>query len=684
MKFKPKPHEPQDITATFRVKLQTDEGGKFAEFTRSILTETVTSAGVGVQSLLATLQNALDVKRDEIGVITADLVLPIPKGKKSDKLKAARKLLSKEPKEPKRPKSETVSAMNRWKARPRYTNAYHLVAIHLASAIVGEDEGTSFRFRLLERYSFKVERKKGKETVTEDSHAYESLQAETVAMIFQCWMDSDMPFVSASFRNGVRQKCAESLNSHIALLCDDPDTGFPSLSERDPDTRETQWLAALERIVNRTESFPYKTARELYPGEYAEDDKHGDRPINVDPDWRKLVQSPEPGRLPATTNASTAIGIFRRTVEERYNVNGKTVIKTRTRYYGCLPVFEKISPDSPLGRLADDTRCFWWQKHRKEFEPLRVTSGNLPDGNTAIVVPLVPSQQKSSERRFKHFLESSVWDLCIGSIVEKPAEYRLRRSWRKNVWRKGENDEKGKRVDRPVKASRTEWWLHLALRREVKPELRPNVLGVHFGIDAIHWCLMSREGEVFERGGIEGNPILGTGLARKGELEEIQKRHGSVKDRVFGDELMTATYEVARSILMIAWEKDANLALENINWVDKSGKDGEANIRFSMWNYSRLPSVTKWLGLRQFESAIPTVAELYDFFLQFTCPACRACRQKGQKEENADTWRKGEILNCRKCGFEGIVPSKFQAELVAEAGVRRANDLAEKDRVANK
>lgn len=140
----------------------------------------------------------------------------------------------------------------------------------------------------------------------------------------------------------------------------------------------------------------------------------------------------------------------------------------------------------------------------------------------------------------------------------------------------------------------------------------------------------------------------------------------------FAKELRRRTDEVAKHIVQLAVEHDANLALEHIKWVEKRRGGPDLNRRHSMWNFSQLPDRIEWLGLeRRINRRNDPVAtvRVSDYVLRYTCPVCGACRKPKQKPSQADTWRKGEVLMCRKCGREGPVPDSAQARLAASNGV---------------
>lgn len=669
MKFKSKPHERQEVPLTLKGRLQVMDGDTVHHHTEQVLRALPTDMGVGVQKVLSYLQTCLKIESDDEGVIRADLVLPCPEGFRGrDRAKDARKLRAQPLREKKSKDGKPLPP--RVLAEPRYTNEYRMVAIEDR----GEGEKPNIRFRLLERYSYTVESGKEKKQTVRTRTAYTCVPANTFHALLQSWMRVPLDFLSRPFRGGVLRKCAEQINSYIELLAKGAKPSFPSISERDPLAKKTAWLSALERVAKNTDGFAYKTARELYPAEYDEDAPKGNRLVNVDPDWRIVMAGPHTGRFPAFTTLSNDVAVFRREYEK-----GR-----RRRYYAMIPVFEGVSPESQMGGLANNPRHFWWQKHRDEFHALNAWTGAvLPANNTAIVVPISYSRQNSARERLETLLESEEWQVRIASISEnRLPEKHARFSNEKRVWKPfriveaSESRQVWRRRNKRLLSSRTEWWLKLSLSKVVEPVLRDNVLGIHFETDdVVRWCLVNRKKDILKEGCIEGNPILEAGLEGQARHEREQRCHRHTKGRGSADELKRKTYEVARGILSLLKDFDANLAIENISWVEKGGPDSAQNRKFSMWNYSALPSILRWLALREIEPSVPTVSETPDFRTEHTCPGCGACRKAGQTRENADTVRNNGTLLCRKCNSEKIISPEEKASLVAFEGVDRAEAL---------
>ncbi|PIQ68694.1 MAG: hypothetical protein COV91_02680 [Candidatus Taylorbacteria bacterium CG11_big_fil_rev_8_21_14_0_20_46_11] len=669
MKFKPKPHEQQEVPLTLKGRLQVIDGDVVHQHTVEVLQALHTDMGVGVQKVLSYLQTCLSIESDDAGVVRVDLVFPCPEGFQGrDREKDARKLLAQPVKEKKGKDGKPLPP--RVLAEPRYTNEYRLVAVEKCEA----GEKPNLRFRLFERYTYAVE--SGKEKKQTIRMAHTCVPANTFHALLQSWMRVSLDFLSKPFRGGVLRKCAEQINSYIELLAkgEKQKPSFPSISERDPTVKKATWLSALERVAKNTDGFSYQTARELYPAEYTEDDPKGKRLINVDHDWRIVMAGPTPGRFPAFTTLSNSVVVFRREYEK-----GR-----RRRYYAMIPVFEGVSPESVMGMRMNEPRHFWWQKHREEFHALKAwTDAVLPVGNTAVVIPISYSRQNSATKRLETLLENGEWQVRIASISETHLpEKHIRHSNEKRMWKQVDAGGKEgaqqvwRNPSKKLPSSRTEWWLKLSLAKVVEPVLRDNVLGIHFETDdVIRWCVMNRQKEILDTGVLEGNPILDAGLQGQARHEGEQRRYRNTKGRGSADELKRKTYEVTRSVLELLEVFNANLAFESISWVEKGGPDSTQNKKFSLWNFSALPATLRWLALREIDPAVPTVSETPDFRTEHTCPKCGACRRSGQTRENADTVRNNDSLLCRKCDFNDVISPEAKAHLVTSEGVDRAEAL---------
>lgn len=210
------------------------------------------------------------------------------------------------------------------------------------------------------------------------------------------------------------------------------------------------------------------------------------------------------------------------------------------------------------------------------------------------------------------------------------------------------------------------WQLTYKVGVPPAPETK-KVLGVHFGMDQLHWQLLDENGQPVQTGTMRGNPHLREHLKTADKRSWDQKKGRWIGGRVNRKALQTATYSVVGRLISLAKSFDARLCIEDINWVSKKSGSAPVNRRFSGWNYGRLRRFLEYkaplLGLGQ-------VLLASDYVINLQCPHCGAIRQKGQKKDNADTYydAKAGILTCRKCGVEGEKSADQKALNVARWG----------------
>lgn len=571
------------------------------------------------------LKVAMRLNRDASGEIESlDLVLPCP----AAQLKRAEKNVAKEPRQL-QPNLEGP----RGEAQPLYRNSYRL-----EETISGPSGDHWLRFRIAQAFGYWSTR--GKTRMWQ--RALDKMPAMILQQVINSWLKPDFRDVPTACQAGSAQHAAQQFLSQLGLQEEGSQTPTYPDEERDSEIRLRTWREALERIEQSASAFDTVTARKLDPRKFKEDDARGDRLITVDPDWQAFLASPFARKLPLNFVKSDHVVIWRRRLDDRL--------------FAALPMIDGIEPDSKLWELTQSPKLGWWHKDLDEFSPLpawkgaSLTKGKRRHPRKLVLIPLSfsrlrwgktrahdPKARKSQARFCKALSGADGRKVCWSLLTTK----------------------------------RERAYLHIATVREVKWSLRPNVLGVHFGTGPIvWWAAADGSGNVLDEGKFE-NEILSVGLAEKLHLEEKQGRGQWVGGRQFAKVLKQRTNELVRSILTIAQTYDANVAFEVIMWVDKRTGGPDENRRFSMWNFSDLPTQLEWYGLEHMAVPVVCVAKVSDFTLRFTCPKCGACREGKQTRENVTTWREENILHCRKCGYGGIVPDDYQARLVAKIGVQR-------------
>ncbi len=595
------------------------------------LREAVRATSAAVQRILLSLEQATRIEYAVDGKIASvDLIFICPQ----DAIDRARKHAS-------RPRPKSPVPGPKGQATPQYKNSYRLEEI-LQDAETGD---WMMRFRVAESFAWQVGRGEDKGKILQDLAMADAKNC--LQQIIYSWMRPIASDVPSLCLLGACQKAAEQFNSFIGLLWEGSQTNvrFPSTEERDPEKRRATWLTALAKVCRRNEPFTYQKAREIDPSKYGVGDRRGDRLVNVDPDWIEFVKSPEPWPLPLNFVKSADVVVYEHTwIEQR-----GTRQVPRTALCAAIPLFKGVAPDSPLGKLATNKDLFKWHAHVDQYKPLANWDGTrLKPSFDLLMVPLQHDEGKHPlQSRFAHLIGGET-----GRVV----------NWSLLVQHK---DKKG----------RLEWGLRFSTSKVVAtPSERTRVLGVHFCLDPIiWWAICDDTGEIVQEGKIEGNAVLNAALAEKLRLEGDQKKQRWVGDRKSSRDLERRTYEIARTIAGLASQHDAALALEELSYVQKCSSDLEANKRFSQWNYAQLPAYIAHKGL-DLAPAVGVIAEVSDYLLRYTCPACGACRKAKQDGAKADTWRENGTLLCRKCGYTGPVPDDHQARLVAQIGMRRLQE----------
>lgn len=611
--------KPKKVARTFSIGERANDERKRDALNARVFTSAHTAVGVAVQALLSRLQVYLAVEEDDNGKLQrADLWLPIsPRQEES-----ARQLVAQA--RPTAPPDKGAKEA----ARPQYRNSYHMEEVAI------RDGRLMVRCRVAERFVWQVGRGPFAGQWQHDIMLLDATRG--LQGLLKSWVPIPWGDVPSALRAGACQQAAQQFNSYLALRAqtgrNSPTVSFPSLAERDPAQRKDSWEKTLGRVVTGTHPFVYARAREMAPEKYQEDDPRGDRKVNIDPDWVEFVASPFPRRQTLNFVKSDDIVVYR--------------CRRDNRLYAALPLFTGVDDASPLGRLRQEQTLFWWQQYVETFEPLPAWTG-----------------QKLSRRRplFLVQLESRNPDWMTQALSGRHGRAV---SWSLVTEQAGT---RGRR-------NRRQWKLDIVTFRHIDLVLRPHVLGIHFGVEPIlWWCLMDGQRQVLACGSVPHNVILSEGLAQQLRLQEEQGKQRWVGDRRSRKELKRRTDEIARSIVELAAEHDANLALEQIEWVDKRFGSPEANRRHSMWNFSQLLDRITAKGLERCVGEQPepvvTVCTVKDYILRYTCPGCGACRKAKEPVDQATTWREGNELRCRQCGYHGVVPDDHQAKLVGQLGV---------------
>lgn len=624
-----------EVMRTFWARLHVAGEGRLPDLNRLALSQAVSGVGRAVQSILALLQDFSAIKTDDLGVCSADVFVPM---RPEDAERIARNI-----NKPLAPIRSEAGAKE--SGRPRYRNSYRLEEIGF------KNELRCLRFRIAARF-FWQPRIQDQSKILCD---LDMLPAKFFQQVIASWLKPPiLQEIPKGLRNGVCQQAAQQFLSHIGLL-NKPriaKTAYPSTAERVPERRLDRWQTALKAVCADLNEFQYVKVRDLYPNHYDADDPRGDRLVNVDPNWIDFMRSPFVRPLPLNFIDSDAVIVYERRWQEA--VRGGRAPRALQRLYAALPVFAGVSPDSALGRVMQDTKLFWWRRHLEEFTALPAWAGaRLRADAPCLVVPLEYDPDRGPD---------------------KPSRFRQAFAGLD-----------GRRVNWSVLVQRherhqpnPEWQIHFATSKEVVAAVRSNVLGIHFQDDPIiAWTLVDGADRIIKEGQWQGNEILAQGLAEKLALEKNQRAMRWIGGQTFAADLKRRAFEVAHRIVDFAVRYDANLALEEITWVDKMGSDSTANKRFSMWNFSQLASLIEWLGLERPTPPVMTLRHVNDYLLKYTCPKCGACRKGKETIEQAATWRSNGLFQCRKCGFTGVIPEADQARLVARLGAERLrNKLA--------
>lgn len=466
-----------------------------------------------------------------------------------------------------------------------------------------------------------------------------------------------------ALRAGVCQEVAQQVTSYLGQLASArvkvlPE--FPTVEDRDPESRGREYRVAIETLYTDVRPFTHAKAREVRPGRYAEDDPRGDRLIVADPRWTRVLRSPHPHPIPLHFVKGDAVQILEGTHrfsagvaksdrhrgvrEENPRVRASRSPNVQKRgqtglrqYYAALPLCDGEDPG--LGALLNAPR----PKHGRGLD---------------LALTPVPLMGEGAKRRKKETLLVPLSG-DRGRFVRILHNPSLTIAWSRIVERKGE------------------WFLQLTVRTRT-PALAglDRWLGITFGLDAVaSWVLLDGEGRELDRDALTPNEHIARFLDEKKSLEWDQQRERWIGGTQYTRSLETIAHGVANQLIELAVGHRARLAIEEIAYVQKRGRDHERNVLFTAWNYGRL---RRFLGYKAVLSGLPDVVTCGDYVAAFTCPNCGAMRRKGEDAESATTWREGNVLHCRKCDFAGELTPHDRARRVALHGIAWQEQRKEK------
>ncbi len=395
--------------------------------------------------------------------------------------------------------------------------------------------------------------------------------------------------VPPSLRAGVTQEVAQQLTSHLKLADSGTVTAavFPTTQERDPSARRRHWEEALDRVCQSARPFAYERARDLDPGAYADDDRRGDRLVNVDPDWHVITASPVPRRTPLLFVLGASVRLYRRIWRP-----DKDLSIVRRGTYAAIPIGKDLYHGLPEDMR---TAVSWWEKEgvRETFSPLFPEHGQLTTRTPRLMVPLSYGRKRTENQVFQALTRLPVqwWRL-------------VHRSFRQGVPR-----------------NREKWFLQLTIGYQAPTAVPTRILGIHFSRgDLYHWALMEDRGPGNEpvlvgEGCQSGNPILAHGLAEKEGLEWDQQKGRWVGGKVYARALRQDTNLVVDHLLYLAHEHGlgdvpAGIGVERLRWVQKRGATSAENRLNSAWNYGQLVTIVEYkappAGVRFISEIYPT------------------------------------------------------------------------------
>jgi len=460
--------------------------------------------------------------------------------------------------------------------------------------------------------------------------------------------------VPPALRAGVCQEVAQQVLSYLGQLESSKvrgDVAFPTVEDRDPVRRRQAYEDAIDALVADLTPFSYAKLRDKFPGEYAADDPRGDRLIVDDPRWFAVTTTPDPHPIPLLFSQGSAVRLL------EGSTSFDAGVSKRNRHRGSSTASESVRqsrPDAvqrkgttglrqwyaaiPLLDADDDAlRAIAAAAHERSGRQLDLALHPLPlDGGVRwrrrerdVLVPL-----SGDRKRLERILRNPNLHIAWSRLVQK----------------------------------RTGWVLQLTVRIPMQPAVEHRrVLGVSFGIDAVAtWSLVDEDGVELEHGALAPNEQILTFLREKRQLEWDQEKGRWIGKQRFAMQLESIAHGVANTLLAIAEEHHAVLAVEDVSWVKKAGPNHAQNVLFTAWNFGQLRRILSYKSPMVGRGDPVTVS---DYVVSYTCPTCGACRKPKQKPDHADTWRDGDTLSCRSCGFQGVLSPSDRARRVTANGL---------------
>lgn len=501
---------------------------------------------------------------------------------------------------------------------------------------------------------------------------------------------------------GVCQEVAQQVTSYIAQVHSSKvksETSFPTVESRDPKARLNHYELAIDFLAFDLRPLEKTPIRELDPGSYGTNDKRGDRLIVSDERWKGIVGAVEAKSLTLFFMTGDAVPILKGeyifpagvSKSDRHQGNLVPSVgnyqKQKTRIALCL----KKTGDvvfMPLHGVSKAVSEVYYRKYRSDCHKIAWGFAHEYENITA--------EQRGVNGLTQYYVAVPFY--CSDSIIQNLNKNQNNRSRGLNLQFKTVNLYKKSfklnyigethlllplscdklraakilesqhleiALSRLVKKQDGGWYLQLSLRvplPEILEQKRP-FLGVSFGLNAIvSWSLLDENGICLKQGSLAPNPQILEFLKRKLKLENDQKTQKWTGGKGFQKKLKTISHNVTDEILALAKLHNAQLAVVDVSYVQKSGPNHESNVLYSAWNYAQLRNV---LGYKAPLIGVCKPIFISDFVVNFTCPLCGKCRKKGQDSKaKADTWLEKNSLSC-KCGFVGVVNGENKSRIIA-------------------
>ncbi len=486
--------------------------------------------------------------------------------------------------------------------------------------------------------------------------------------------------VTANEWPGICQEVAQQITSHLGLLDSErvarDKVEFPTVETRDPKARMQEYLKAVDTLVSDLRPLERKTARELKPKKYAADDPKGATLRISDERWSRLLRNAGPPKpLTLFYVKSNTVRIFR----------GEVGLPTD------VPKNSRHSPPEQWRSYRP------WETPSMAIQGLKQKSGphkgRLKDANPSASGPRATTKltqyyaaiemdldDPTVKEAFAHRDESGrgrnlPLNLSPVALHEDKLTKKQRRINAEDLMYGLEFDRQ--RIEPVLNSSRyrilwarrvrrgDDLYLQLTLGIPV-PDLvmAPNILGIAFGLDAsAYWCLLDSDGEVRDRGRIAPNEQMTRFLAEKKRLENEQKKGRYIGGKKFDRKLETIAHRNCDLLIQMCHERQADLAVEDIAWVQKSSPDSKQNVLFTALNFGQIPKILKYKSRYSGKS----VWLCSGYVTGHTCPSCGALsRGKAKEGEERKTFWKDGKLHCRTCGYAGVPEGGYKAFVAAQ------------------